>query len=130
MTFLQFIAGIKKYNITAENLYNWDKKGFLIGHASITQRIMSLEALRSGRIQYASEDGSREFISLLACISADGTALPPALIYKGDSLSLQDTWLEDWVSAHKAHFAISPNGWSCNALGLSWLQTVFDRYTR
>ena len=90
---------------------------------------MSLEALKSGRIQYASEDGSREFISLLACISADGTALPPALIYKGDSLSLQDTWLEDWVPAHKAHFAISPNGWSCNALGLNWLQTVFDRYT-
>ena len=53
---------------------------------------MSLEALQSGRIQYASKDGSREFISLLACISANGTALPPALIYKGDSLSLQDTF--------------------------------------
>ena len=55
---------------------------------------MSLDTLKSGRIQYASKDGSREFISLLACISADGTALPPSLIYKGDSGSLQDTWLE------------------------------------
>ena len=71
---------------------------------------MSLATFKSERIQYVSEDGSREFISLLVCISADGTALPPALIYKGDSLSLQDTWLEDWVPAHKAHFAISPNG--------------------
>ena len=128
--FPQLIVGIKKYNITAENLYNWDEKGFIIGHASATQRIMLLEAFKSERIQYASEDGNREFISLLACISADGTALPPALIYKGDSLYLQDTWLEDWVPAHKAHFAISPNGWSCNALGLNWLETVFDRYTR
>ena len=127
--FPQLIAGIEKYNITAENLYNWDEKGFIIGHASATQRIMSLEAFKSERIQYASEDGSREFISLLVCISADGTALPPALISKDDSLYLQDTWLEDWVPTHKARFAISPNGWSCNALGLNWLETVFDRYT-
>ena len=90
---------------------------------------MSIEALKNGRIQYACEDGSREFISLLACISADGTALPPSLIYKGESGSLQDTWLEDWVPNQQAHFAGSPNGWSCNALGLNWLQTVFDRYT-
>ena len=53
--------------------------------ASATQRIMTLEALLSGRITYASQDGSREFLSLLAYIYADGSALPPALIYKGDS---------------------------------------------
>ena len=35
---------MEKYHITAENLYNWDEKGFLIGHASSTKRIMSLEA--------------------------------------------------------------------------------------
>ena len=55
--------------------------------------------------------------------------MPPSLIYKGDSQSLQDTWLEDWTPEHTAHFAASPNGWSCNVLGLNWLQTVFDRYT-
>ena len=58
---------------------------------------MPLEALKNGRIQYACEDSSREFISLLACISADESALPPSLVYKGESDSLQDTWLEDWV---------------------------------
>jgi hypothetical protein len=52
---------------------------------------MSLEALESGRITHLSQDGNREFIRLLACIAADGTALPPALIYKGDSGVLQDT---------------------------------------
>ena len=74
-----------------ENLYNWDEKGFVIGQASATQHIMSLEALESGRITHSSQDGNREFIRLLACITADGTALPPALIYKGDSGVLQDT---------------------------------------
>ena len=117
----QLQAGIERYDITAENMYNWDEKGFLIGHASATKRIMSLEALKSGRIKYACEDGSREFISLLACIGADGTFLPPSLIYKGDSKSLQDTWLENWIPDRTCHFASTPNGWSCNALGLDWL---------
>ena len=90
---------------------------------------MSLKALKSGQIKYACEDGNREFISLLACISADGTTLPPSLVYKGDSSSLQDTWLEDWTPEHTVHFAATPNGWSCNALGLNWLQTVFEKYT-
>jgi len=46
---------------------------------------MSKEAYKSGRIRYASQDGNREFISLLACVCADGTALPAALIYQGKS---------------------------------------------
>jgi hypothetical protein len=46
---------------------------------------MALEALRSGRITHANQDGNREFLSLLACIGADRNVLPPTLIYKGDS---------------------------------------------
>ena len=76
-------------------MYNWDEKGFLIGMASVTQRIMTLKALLSGRITHASQDGSREFLSLLAYIYTDKSALPPALIYKEDSGLLQDTWVED-----------------------------------
>ena len=60
-----------------------------------TQRIISLEALYSGRITHVSQDGNREFLSLLISICTDGSALPPALIYKGDSNTLQDTWVED-----------------------------------
>ena len=117
-----------QHNLTADNIYNWDEKGFILGQATATQRIINREALESGRITRASQDGSREFISLLACISASGTALPPALIYKGDT-SLQNTWLKDWECKDLAHFAVSPNGWSSNALGLHWLQSVFHRYT-
>ena len=99
-----------KYNITADNMYNWDEKGFLIGMASVTQRIMTLEALLSGRITHASQDGSREFISLLVYICADRSALPPALIYKGDSGTLQDTWIKDMTSKDDAFFAVSSKG--------------------
>ena len=72
----------------ADNTYNWDEKGFLIGIASVIQRILSLEVLLSKRIIYASQDGNREFIILLACISAAGIALSPAIIYQSESSSL------------------------------------------
>ena len=52
---------------------------------------MSLEALRSGRITYTMTDGNREFVTLLACICADGTSIPVSLIYKGESHDLQSS---------------------------------------
>jgi len=90
---------------------------------------MSREALKSGRIRFARQDGSREFISLLACICADGSFLPPSLIYQGTSHDLQDSWVDE-LGSEIAYFAASDNGWSCNKLGLDWLQKVFDLYTR
>jgi hypothetical protein len=91
---------------------------------------MSRAAFESGRITQASQDGSREFVSLLACVSAAGKVLPPALIYKGTSRDIQDTWLEDWNSQQVAYFGASENGWSSDALGLHWLMTVFEPHTR
>ena len=120
---------MEKYNVTAENLYNWDEKGFVIGMASATKRIMSKDALDSGRIPNASQDGNREFLSLLACIGADGTALPPALVYRGEAGSLLDSWVEDWKMENEAFFAVSDNGWSSDSLGLHWLRHVFHRST-
>jgi hypothetical protein len=41
---------IETYRITAENIYNFDEKGFLIGFGRSLKRVMTQEALRSGRI--------------------------------------------------------------------------------
>lgn len=87
------------------------------------------EALRSTRVTKASQDGSREFISVLACISALGKTIPPALIYQADSGDLMDTWVEDWAPDQQAFFGSSANGWSSNAFGLDWLRNVFERFT-
>ena len=114
----------------AENIYNINEKGFLIGFIAAMKRIMSREAYEKGRVRHATQDGSREFISLLACICADGTALPPALIYQGDSHDLQDTWFDDLEEGDSAYFGTSTNGWSSDAFGLRWLHQVFERHTR
>ena len=124
------IQGIEKYNITAENLYNWNEKGFVIGQSSAVKRIMTRSALEKGRIMGACQDGNREFISLLACISADGKSLPPALIYKGKSHDLQDSWVEDLQEEDEVYFAASKNGWSCDNLGLQWLERIFHHHTK
>lgn len=118
---------IEKYNVTPSNMYNFDKKGFTIGLSRSTKRVIPRDALRSGKSIGASQDGNREFITLLASICGDYTHLPPALIYKGESKDLQDSWLEDFDhSSEVAFFASTENGWSCEALGLHWLQRVFD----
>jgi hypothetical protein len=66
---------------------------------------------------------------LLATICADGTRLPPALIYKGKSHDLMDTWVEDFLDSDSAYFCSSDTGWSCDTIGLQWLERVFDRHT-
>ena len=82
---------IEKYRITAENIYNFDEKGFLMGFGRTMKRIMTQEALKLGRIKKSKQDGSREFISILACISAIGKWIPPLLIYKGELGDLMST---------------------------------------
>ena len=79
---------IEKYNLTAKNIYNWDKKGFLIGIYRALKRIITKVAYKSSRVKKAIQDRSREFISLLACVLAIGRRLPIALIYKGESYNL------------------------------------------
>src|SRR5450432_290670 len=90
---------------------------------------MSLEAYQSSRIRHAQQDGNREFISLVAGICADGTSLPPGLVYKGESHDLQSSWLDE-LDDDKAYFAASSNGWSSDSLGLQWLIKVFDPATK
>jgi hypothetical protein len=102
-------------------MYNWDEKGFLIGIARTLKRIMTKELYDNRKIKGAAQDGLREFISLLTSICADGTAIPSALIYKGTSEDLQDTWLEDLQEQEQAFFASSANRWSSNAFGLTYL---------
>jgi hypothetical protein len=45
-------------------------------------------------------------------------ALPAVLIYKGRSLDLMDTWLNDLKKENIIYFAALEKGWSSNAYGL------------
>jgi hypothetical protein len=86
---------IEKWKITANNYYNFDEKGFLMGFGRILKRIMTAIALKSGRIIKSKQDGSREFILILATILAIGRWIPPLLIYKGKLGDLMSTWINE-----------------------------------
>jgi hypothetical protein len=91
---------------------------------------MSREAYEKGRCTQATHDGNREFITLIACISALGIAIPPVLLYKGTSRDLMDTWVDNLGEKDPFHFGSTENGWTNDAYGLEWLKTVFEPNTR
>jgi len=105
-----------------------DEKGFLIGHLQKTRRIFSKAMMESQRLLGSGQDGSREWITVIATICADGSSLPPALVYKAITGNLQDSWLQDFdPDEHPCWFASSPNGWTSDELGLSWLESLFNK---
>ena len=73
-------------------MYNMDEKGFLLGKLQKTQRVFTKGLYNHGKVLSSGGDGSREWVTVLAAICADGTPLSPALIYKAASGNLQDTW--------------------------------------
>jgi len=82
-------------------------------------------------VRQAIQDGNREWISLLACICADGSALDPSLIYEAGLEGLLSGWVEDInPEEHSAFITSSSSGWTNDEIGLAWLEQVFDRCTR
>ena len=122
---------IKEYNIEPRHTYNMDEKGFLTGVIGRSKRVFSRRMWERKEVRAARQDGSREWVTLLACACADGTALPPSLIYQATNKDIQSSWVEDIkAGTHTVHVSSSPSGWTNNDLGLAWLEQVFDRYTK
>lgn len=111
-------------------MYNMDEKGFLIGRLQKTQRVFTKDLYKQGKLVGVGQDGSREWITVVATICADGTSLSPTLIYKAVSSNLRDTWLDDFEpSRQSCYFTSLPNGWTSDELGYSWLTGLFEEET-
>jgi hypothetical protein len=124
-------AKMKEYKVLLENLYYMDEKGFMIGVIGRSKRVFTPRQWEQKEVTAALQDGNRDWITALACICADGTALPPGIIYQSNNCTLQSSWVEDIkVSKHQVFTASSPSGWTNDTLGLAWLEQVFDRYTK
>jgi hypothetical protein len=117
--FEQLGSKIDFYEVEPEHTYNMDEKGFIIGAVGRQKRIFSKRLFNKKQFKQMLQDGNLEWISLLACVCADGAALPPALIYAADSKNMQDTWVENVkVWEHIAFFRVSSSGRSNDGLGL------------
>ena len=107
-----------------------DEKG-LIGITGRSKRVFSRRMWEQKEVRAAIQDGPREWITLLACVCADGSVLPPSLIYQATSGAIQSSWVEDIkLEDHSVHVISSPSGWTNNDIGLAWLEHMFDRHTQ
>ena len=102
---------ITEYNIEPEHTYNMDEKGFAIGVLGRTKRIFNRHQWEKKEVRQACQDGSREWVSLLAAICADGTALPPGIIFASKNLTIQSHWVANIeAGTHLIHVASLPTG--------------------
>jgi hypothetical protein len=106
-----------------ENIYNMDETGFFIG----TMRSSNIIIDKNTRLRLQASPGRQEWISVVECISMDGRAIPPLIIFKGTTLC--DSWWPDDVDENWK-FSCQPNGWSSNFHGLEWFIRCFEPATR
>lgn len=108
---------IQKYDIQQADTYNMDETGFALGVTGRTRVICPRADLQI----YVTQDGNREWTTLIECISADGRLLKIFMIFKGKQI--KKAWTD--LLEHKDEFiAMSETGWTNNVLGLEW----FIRY--
>ena len=74
-----------------QHIYNIDEKGFLVGILSKIKRIFSRRRYEEGSIKQIIQDRNREWITTIAAICADGSALSPRLIYQATTGLIQDS---------------------------------------
>lgn len=107
------------------NTCNMDEKGFFIGRLGRSKRVFSKRQWENEDVKAAPQGGSREWITFLASYCADGTAIPPDLIYVSANSSFQKTWVANIKALEHAVFVIScPSGWNNDDLGVAWLEQV------
>jgi hypothetical protein len=73
------VITVEKYDITAELMFAVDETG-VTGQTGQKERVMGA---RKKGLHYQQVGGSRENTTVLVTICADGSSLPPAVIFKG-----------------------------------------------
>jgi hypothetical protein len=122
--FDMFKHTMDKYKIQLENIYNIDETGFQMGATSRSYVIIDK---RSGGYGHSGSGSKGENITAIETSCADGTVLPPFIIFKGEHL--QSTWYsgdapQDWVAV------TSSSGWTNDILAMGWLQRIFEPHTQ
>src|SRR2546429_9786277 len=74
---------IDENNIQPHDIYNMDETGFSIGSIKATCVIID----RTSNIRYSAYPSRQEWVTAIECISMDGKAIPPLIIFKGKTLS-------------------------------------------
>ncbi|KAF5334791.1 hypothetical protein D9611_012962 [Ephemerocybe angulata] len=111
---------LKDYEVKPENIYAVDEAGC---QPYSVERERVIGGKQAGP-QYQQRSGNRETMTVLVPICADGSALPPAVIFKGKGYQVK--WKQD--NPANASIGYSEKGWTDNEIGLDWLK-LFEKQT-
>src|SRR5436190_395103 len=104
-------------------MYNMDESGFAIGTIEASKVIIN----KYIREHYQSQPGRQEWVTLVQCICADGTFVPPLIIFRAENLS--PSWIPDNVPDNW-RVSCNSKGWTSNQHGIEWLRKCFEPSTR
>jgi hypothetical protein len=122
---------VKEFDVLPRDTYNMDEKGFMIGVIGKTKRVFDKVLYKERRYKQASHDANREWVTVIGAICADGSHLPPAVIFSAASEKVQANWVHDIdPKTHSIYFSVSESGWTNDDLGVAWLEQVFDPATK
>ena len=108
---------IAKYGIQNADIYNFDETGFAMGVISSEMVVTSSERRQKGR---KVQPGNKQWATLIECICADGSSIPPFVIVAGKThLS---SWYENSPLPNNWAISVTENSWTTNEISLEWLK--------
>ena len=114
---------IAKYGILLDDIYNFDETGFLMG--MIASGMVVTGSKKRGKPKSV-QPGSREWITVIQAINAEGWAIPPFIVVAGQ-YHLANWYQESNLPGDWA-ITTTQNGWTNNETGFEWLKH-FDQHT-
>ena len=113
---------LNDFSIPISRMFNMDETGLAMGSGTNHRALAKSGKRRAVKIS----PETREWVTVIEAVAADGGVLKPLVIFKG--VSLQSSWftseIPDWA------YKCSPNGWTSNEIALIWLEKVFVPATR
>lgn len=82
-----------EYDIPWENIYNMDEKGIQLGGGRKNSGIKYILSQRGRKTKYRAASDNLELVTVVECVCADGTSVPPGFVFQGKRL--QKSWFKD-----------------------------------
>ncbi|KAJ3512249.1 hypothetical protein NMY22_g15390 [Coprinellus aureogranulatus] len=107
--------------IRTGDTYAVDESGLQTGQGQKERVFGRVDA----RIQQQQRSGNKENITVIVSVCADGSSLPPAVVFKGQTFLT--TWKQD--NPLRASIGHSNKGWTTGEIGVDWIKH-FDQQTK
>jgi hypothetical protein len=123
MEWFRVISGVlNDPAILPGNVYNMDETGVLLSKLGSVKALVGRDDLRG----YRGSVVKRTLVTAIECVSADGRALHPLIIWP--AVTHRGNWTT--YPTPEWHYGISEKGYNDSKISLEWITRVFDPETK